>query len=272
VIVMPRALRLEATVLPGHRLEISAPELPDLERPRRMSTLSDRQHDVFDNPAKMACREGNLRVLREAAYLLWQDADRTRLRCDWCELMGETGLLTLELLEREQVLAPAGFVGIDLDPARIAGFRNRRPDLKWVAGNLYERLDSSELAKVGILNLDEYGEVGSRSAQVDFDLIRGLVKRGLDTFGEFALFWNQDLDAVVRRRQTRGQALRRQAEMVCDALNGCLPRRELASAMLLPEGSEKAINTGFVGVVGAFEIYRGSAQGHRMANLRVILR
>jgi hypothetical protein len=30
----------------------------------------------------MACREGNLRVLREAAFLLWEDGDRTRLCCD----------------------------------------------------------------------------------------------------------------------------------------------------------------------------------------------
>ena len=50
-----------------------------------MTPLSDRQHDAFDNPAKMACREGNLRALREAAFLLWQDGGRTRLRCDWCE-------------------------------------------------------------------------------------------------------------------------------------------------------------------------------------------
>src|SRR5205814_4094279 len=134
-----------------------------------MPDLSDRQHDAFDNPAKMACRAGNLRVLREAAFLLWEDGARARLRCDWCELMGETGLLTLDLLEREGVMAPGGFVGIDLDPARIDGFRQRRPDLKWVAGNLYERLNAPELANVGILNLDEYGEVGNRSAQVDFD-------------------------------------------------------------------------------------------------------
>src|SRR5260370_15438892 len=99
-------------------------------------SLSDRQSDAFDNPAKMACREGNLRVLREAAFLLWHDGDRSRLRCDWCELMGATGLLTLDLLERQGVLAPGGFVGIDLDPARIDGFRQGRPDLKWVAGNL----------------------------------------------------------------------------------------------------------------------------------------
>src|SRR5712692_8599841 len=237
-----------------------------------MAETSDCLSDAFDNPAKMACREGNLRVLREAAFLLWHDGDRTRLRCDWCELMGATGLLTLDLLEREGVLAPNGFVGIDLDPARIDGFRQRRPDLKWVAGNLYERLDAPELANVGILNLDEYGEVGNRSAQVDFDLIRGLVQRGLDTFGEFALFWNQDLDAVVRRRQHRGQALRCHAEMVCEALKGCLPRRELTPAMLLPQGCEERIDSGFIGVVGAFEVYRSSIGGHRMANLRVILR
>jgi hypothetical protein len=237
-----------------------------------MSNLSDRQSDAFGNPAKAACREGNLRVLREAAHLLWQDSDRTRLRCDWCELMGATGLLTLDMLEREGALKPGGFVGIDLDPARIDDFRQRRPDLKWVAGNLYERLEAPELANVGILNLDEYGEVGTRSALVDFPLIRGLVKRGLDTFGEFALFWNQDLDAVVRRRQDRGQALRRHADMVCEALKGCLPRRELTSEILLPEGGEKQIDSGFVGVVGAFEVYRGSIGGHRMANLRIILR
>src|SRR6266542_2941915 len=82
-----------------------------------MTDLSDRQSDAFDNPAKMACREGNLRVLREAAFLLWEDGDRTRLRCDWCELMRATGLVTLDLLERDGVLASGGFVGIDLDPA-----------------------------------------------------------------------------------------------------------------------------------------------------------
>ena len=237
-----------------------------------MPPLSDRQHDAFDNPAKMACREGNLRVLREAAYLLWENGDRTRLRCDWCELMGETGLRTLELLEREGVLAPGGFVGVDLDRERIEEFRTRRPDLKWVAANLYERLDAPELATVGVLNLDAYGEIGDPDSMGDFRLIRGLAARGLERFGEFALFWNQDLDSVVRRRGDRGQALRRHAEMVCRALQGCLPRRELVPEMLLPQRGEEQIESGFVGVLGAFEIYRGKAKGHRMANLRLILR
>jgi hypothetical protein len=215
---------------------------------------------------------GNLRALRDAAYLLWEDGDRTRLRCDWCELMGETGLLTLELLESEGVLAAGGFVGIDLDAARIDGFRQRRPDLKWLAGNLYDRLDAAECANVGVLNLDEYGEVGNPNAQADFRLVHGLVKRGLEKFGEFALFWNQDLDAVVRRGKDRAQALRRHAEVVCRALRGCLPRRELTPEMLLPEDSAERIEAGFTGTLGAFEIYRGTNRGHRMANLRIILR
>ena len=60
--------------------------------------------------------------------------------------------------------------------------------------------------------------------------------------------------------------------MVCEALRGCQPRRELNSEMLVPEGGEQEIDAGFIGVLGAFEIYRGSVRGHRMANLRVILR
>ncbi|HTU90271.1 MAG TPA: hypothetical protein VMF69_09375 [Gemmataceae bacterium] len=237
-----------------------------------MTPLSDRRRDAFDNAAKMACREGNLRVLREAAYLLWEDAERSRLRCDWCELMGATGLRTLELLEREGVLAAGGFVGVDLDAARIEAFHRQRPDLKWLAANLYERLDAPELANVGVLNLDEYGEIGDPDARGDLHLVRAVVGRGLEKFGEFALFWNQDLDAVVRRRNNRAEALRRHVEMVCQSLKGCLPRRELTPEMLLPAGSEERINASYVGLLGAFEIYRGKPRGHRMANLRLILR
>jgi hypothetical protein len=237
-----------------------------------LTDLFGRSHDAFDNSARAGYCEGNLRILRKAAHLLWEDGDRTRLRCDWCELTGATSLLSLDLLERAGSLAPGGFVGIDLDQARIDGFRQRRPDLKWVAGNLYELLDRGELARVGVLNLDEYGEVGNPNAIVDFHLIRSLVQRGLDLFGEFALCWNQDLDAVVRRRKDRGQSLRQHADLVCRALQGCLPCRDLTTEMLLPVGSEEQIAAGFVGTLGAFEIYRGATRGHRMANLRLILR
>jgi hypothetical protein len=237
-----------------------------------MMDISDRKNDTFHNCAKSACREANLRVLREAAYLLWEDSDRTRLRCDWCELMGATGWLTLELLEGEQVLAPHGFVGIDLDSSRIDGFRQRRPNFKWIAGNLYEHLDAAELANVGILNLDEYGAVGNLNATVDLHLIQGVANRSLDKFGEFALFWNHDLDAVLRHGKQRGQALRLHAELLCKVLQPALPRRELTSEMLLPIDCEQAIDDGFIGTIGAFQIYRGSVRGHRMANLRLIVR
>jgi hypothetical protein len=60
--------------------------------------------------------------------------------------------------------------------------------------------------------------------------------------------------------------------MVCRALASLLPRRELTADLLLPAGGEEQINAGFVGTLGAFEIYRGSRRGHRMANLRLILR
>lgn len=66
-----------------------------------MSSHSYRQRDAFDDPAKTACRAGNLPALCEAAVLPWEGGERTRLRCDWCELMGETGLLTLDMLKRE---------------------------------------------------------------------------------------------------------------------------------------------------------------------------
>ena len=41
---------------------------------------------------------------------------------------------------------------------------------------------------------------------------------------------------------------------------------------VLPEGSEQKIEAGHVGELSAFEIYRGSVRGHRMANLRLLLR
>ena len=46
--------------------------------------LSDREHDAFDNPAKALCRDGNLRVLREAAY-------RPRYRISCIRMSRESG-------------------------------------------------------------------------------------------------------------------------------------------------------------------------------------
>ena len=60
--------------------------------------------------------------------------------------------------------------------------------------------------------------------------------------------------------------------MVAGVLQSCLPRRELTAAMLLPPGSEMAIDAGDVCVFRVFEIYRDKKGGHRMANLRIIVR
>ena len=57
-----------------------------------------------------------------------------------------------------------------------------------------------------------------------------------------------------------------------EALKGSLPRRNLAPDMLLPAGTEDKVDAGFIGTLGAFEIYRGKARGHRMANLRLVIR
>lgn len=45
-----------------------------------MTDVSDRQHDAFDSPAKMACRAGDLRVPREAAY--HRHRPRNRMKTD----------------------------------------------------------------------------------------------------------------------------------------------------------------------------------------------
>ena len=136
-------------------------------------------------------------LLRETGkYLVQHVYERACLAPGVDVVVVATDERTIDLFEREGVLAPVGLVGIDLDPARIDGFRRRRPNLKWVAGNLYERLETPELANVGVLNLDAYGEVGDADGLGDFHLIRGLALRCVERFGEFVLFWNQDLDSV----------------------------------------------------------------------------
>jgi hypothetical protein len=83
--------------------------------------------------------------------------------------------------------------------------------------------------------------------------------------------WKDSPGGGIDRGPTH-RALRRHADRAGEALRGFLPRRELTSEMLFPEGGEQAVDAGFVGVPGAFELYRGSVRCHRMANLRVILR
>ena len=189
-----------------------------------MFDTSNRQHDAFDNPAKALCRAGNLRVLREAAHLLWRKkapstpapppagrGEKIRLRCDWCELMGTTVLLTLDLLEREGVLAAGGFVGVDLDAgALIDGFRRvpaRFEMDRRATSTVSTRMRPSWPTSVSSISTNTARSAAAAQAETDFPLIHGPgAGRGLERFGEFALFWNQDLDSGAWRaaEQRRG--------------------------------------------------------------------
>lgn len=235
--------------------------------------ISNRAGDAFANPAKAMTREKNLAAIRESAEELWADDDRTRLRCSWAELMGATGHLTLELLEQTGVLAAGGFVGIDLDGKRIDAYRKRYPGYGWVGGDLFDCLSTGALAGVGILNYDSYDAIGNAAALHVARHIRALARQAIESFGAFALMWNGDLDAVWRLGEQPSVALRRHAVRLAGAfVEAGDVRRSLEAEAMLPPGAEHVLDDGFTGQLGAFSIYRGRRGGHRMANLRLILR
>src|SRR5437870_580236 len=109
--------------------------------------ISNRRLDAFDNRSKNACREANLAFLRRATYRLWEDGRRKKLRCDWCELMGRTGHLTRHLLLREAVIAPAQFVGIDINEELANHYSSA--GLSVLRGDLFSLVAHPELSKVG---------------------------------------------------------------------------------------------------------------------------
>lgn len=236
---------------------------------------SDRVHDNFDNPSKAACRERNLLAVVEQAPELWDDDDeQPHLRGDWCELMGQSGIRTLEMLEGADVLAPGGgFVGVDLDAERIAALEARFPSRKWVAGDLLDALKRPEVENVAVLNFDSYEAVGTEGLVPIARQLSTILKRAITRFGACVLFMNGDLDAVLRLGRRPGAGLRRHAITLADVLEGALARgRRLTDDMLLPVGAESSLDGGFVGIVGCFEVYRGKVGGHRMANARILLR
>jgi hypothetical protein len=106
----------------------------------------------------------------------------------------------------------------------------------------------------------------------DLSLIKGLVQRSVDKFGEFILLYNKDLDGVLRQKQRPGEMLRRHSNKICELFEEYLPNRRFDPLVLLPQDAEKEIENGFTGILGAYEIYKGKSGGHRMANLRLIFR
>lgn len=234
--------------------------------------VSDRSADTFDNASKHACRTRNLRTVQEQAPALLDDDGK--LRCGWAELMGETGVKTLELLQDAGVLAAGGFVGIDRDAGRIERFRHQHPEHNWIAGDLLDSLRSPAMENVGVVNFDAYDAVGGPSLFVALRHIKSVMRRSIERFGAAVICVNADLDAARLLGIPYGQALRAHVERLAKVLvDERDQRRRLGGVDLLPPGLERHVDDrSWVGQLGACEVYRGRGGSHRMANLRVILR
>lgn len=233
---------------------------------------SNRKTNSFDNEAKRHCRQGNFDVAVSNPFIF--DEEAKAFRGFWCEFMGETGGQTIALLEENRALFGGnGFVGVDHKPATIACHRKKWPNFHWVVGDIRENISELHDYPIAILNLDGYSEVASRGALATFAAIRPIVERNVQRLGSLLLISNNALDSAYRRGQgkTPGSELRAHVEELSEVFSGYATRREVRPFDLLPEGSEKKIDAGFTGTIGAFEVYRGKANGMRMANMRVSL-
>jgi len=180
--------------------------------------------------------------------------------------MGASGIETLKLLED---FIP-NFIGIDLDPDNIIKYKSIYPNYQWHVANFFDIIN--KLDDVGVLNLDIYGNVGYDRDYADLLRIKSIIHKSINKFGEFILFYNKDLDGVLRQKQNPGKMLRYHSQKICDAFNNYLPNRKFDLYSLMPQGAEKEINDGFTGIIGAYEIYKGKSSGHRMANLRLLFK
>ena len=221
-------------------------------------------HEFF-NTSKQTSRQNNINIAKQSN--LFQDE---KLICSWCELMGSSGLETLSLLESNSLLLPNSFIGIDIDKSLIDDFSSKRPDLIWYNNNIFDIIP--KLSNVGILNLDIYGNIDNNKDYFDLALLKPLIVNSINKFGEFILFYNKDLDGVVRERKKVGISLRQHTYKICEVFNGYLSNRKIDPLSVLPKDSENIIENGFTGQVGAYDIYRGKKNGHRMCNLHLIFR
>ncbi len=248
-------------------------------------TSRARLADHFDSRGKQATREHNLCVARTAAGLWTPETNGSgslkfnRLRCDWAELAGDTIHHTISILENAGAMRPGGFVGIDTDERRIEEYKRRRPDLKWIAGDIRNQVSwLCQNSEIGVLVFDGYLEVGTSEARAFFTTIRPLVQRGIRLFGAFVLFSNNCLDSVVRHprhpvhRGDRVRALRIHTDGVIEELADYFPRRVLRPSDILPRGFEARVNDGrYEGPLGGYRIYAGTKQNLRMIELGLVL-
>lgn len=220
-------------------------------------------HEFF-NVSKQSSRLNNINILKQTNLV-----QNNKLICSWVELMGASGLETLTALEEQSLLNPNSFIGIDLDSNLINQFKMQRPDLEWYNDNIFNILP--KLNNVGVLNLDIYGNIDNDSDYMNLSLLKSLIVKSINKFGEFVLFYNKDLDGVQREQKQIAESLRSHTDKICETFSHYLPNRKLDSYNLLPKNAEYIENK-FVGKLGAYEIYKGKTKGHRMCNLHLIFR
>lgn len=226
--------------------------------------ISDRSSHQFFNSSKEQTRINNINIVKQTNLI-----EDNRLICSWCELMGTSGIETLNLLESQNLLNPNGFIGVDLDENIINNFKLQKPNYQWYAGNIFNV--ANNLQDVGVLNLDLYGNIDCKEIKY-MAPIKRMIQKSIHKFGEFVLFYNKDIDSVVRQQKDKIQSLRSHTEAICKSFDNFLPNRKLDPYQILPKNYEYKLENNFVGTLGAYEIYKGKKNGHRMCNLHLIFR
>lgn len=218
----------------------------------------------FTSDSKQEYRNDCIDFLRTHGKSLVRD---DRFSGHWCELAGQTGILTLNTLLDSGLILPNQFIGVDRSPQVIEECEAKEPGARWLVGSLLEVLPSID--DVSVLNFDSYRECGSDELLFDLDGLLSTITRAIRKYGSFVLFLNADLDSTKTKKISSREALEKHTRLVCKTLKGWLPGRSLDPDYLL-KGSE-VLDSKYLGRIGDhYFIYR--SKSHRMANLKLVFR
>ena len=106
-----------------------------------MHDLSDRQHDTFDNPAKMACRAGSLRVFRDSG----------RAGCTKPFCYNQAGREAMLMTTTVWGVVKDGLIGRVHHCQKGRGWRSTSVPLPEVPPELQEEFDAWERRECGII-------------------------------------------------------------------------------------------------------------------------
>jgi hypothetical protein len=233
----------------------------------------------YDTPGKAAYREDVANFLwdsKKQGARLW-DKGKEKLVVKVVDLAGPSADETVQYFVHDKQIVPEdGLIFVDDDGKNISKFQPEFPKATWIHGNLFDLLHDVRLADVGVLLVDGCHEVGDQRIASQLPNMHGLIRRGIERSGAFALMINCCLDTVVRRGRGQSKALREWADILAQALSGYYPRRMLDPERLLPnDGSADVLDkdskfTNDPGSsFGSFFISRSHV--HRMANFRILL-